>query len=135
MEFYYDSVDKDVLILSADGGLLHENAERFVGELEKYVALGVDKLIVDCSRLSTISSYGLGILVSLHGRLAKQGGDVKFAAVTGFVVKVFQRTGLASHFHIYPTVEEARRAFDTGGTGGAGGADGSESRHPDLDRG
>ena len=134
MEFYYDSVDKDVLILSADGGLLHETAERFVGELEKYVELGVDKLIVDCSRLTTISSYGLGILVSLHGRLAKKGGDVKLAAVSGFVVKVFRKTGLGAHFHIYPTVEEARRAFDAGGESGGGGPSGSDSRHPELDR-
>ena len=33
MEFYYHSVDKDVLVLSADGGLDSHNAEEFVNEL------------------------------------------------------------------------------------------------------
>jgi hypothetical protein len=32
MEFYYHSVDKDVLILSADGGLNMDNADEFVSE-------------------------------------------------------------------------------------------------------
>jgi anti-anti-sigma factor len=91
---------------------MQQTAERFVGELEHYLELGVDKLIVDCSRLKTISSYGLGILVSLHRRLAKKGGDVKFAAVSGFVGKVFEKTGLGAPFQIYPTVEAARLAFD-----------------------
>jgi anti-anti-sigma factor len=134
MEFYYDSVDKDVLILSVDGGLLQQTAERFVGELEHYLELGVDKLIVDCSRLKTISSYGLGILVSLHRRLAKKGGDVKFAAVSGFVGKVFEKTGLGEPFQIYPTVEAARLAFDADRGDDPQGPSEPDSRHPQLDR-
>ena len=71
MEFYYDHTDRDVLILSADGGLMADNAGRFVDELERYVDLGIRKLIVDCSRLTRITSYGLGVLLGLHKRLAK----------------------------------------------------------------
>jgi anti-anti-sigma factor len=111
MEFYYHDVDKDVLILSADGGLLSDNAHYFVGELEKFVEAGARKLIVDCTQLKKISSYGIGVLITLHRRLAKQGGDVKLACVTGIISKVIHVSGLESTFQIYPKVDDARRAF------------------------
>jgi anti-anti-sigma factor len=44
------------------------------------VDAGVDKIIVDCSRLEYISSYGIGVLVRLHKALMARGGDVKIAA-------------------------------------------------------
>jgi anti-sigma B factor antagonist len=126
MEFYYDAVDEDVLILAVDGGLLHDNADRFVGELEHYIDLGIRKLIVDCAQLTRVSSYGLGVLVGLHKRLAKQGGDVKLAAVSGVVGKVIHMTGLGKLLDIYDTVDDARLAFGTGTAR-------AHSRHPYLD--
>ena len=127
MEFYYDEVDKDVLVLSVDGGLMHDNADRFVGELEHYIDLGIRKLIVDCAHLNRISSYGLGVLVSLHKRLAGKGGDVKLAGVTGVVGKVIHMTRLGALLDIYPTVEDARQAF-----GVSRDAEVTDSKHPYL---
>jgi anti-sigma B factor antagonist len=111
MEFYYHDVDKDVLILSADGGLCAETAERFVEELSRFVDLGMRKLIVDCTRLTYLSSYGMGILVRLHKRLALQGGDVKLAAVPGVVARVIRLVRLDGVFQIFPTVDAALRSF------------------------
>ena len=130
MEFYYDAVDKDVLILSADGGLLKESADGFVGELERYVELGIRKLVVDCTELKRISTYGLGVLVLLHKRLEKKGGDIKLAAVAGVVGKVIKMTGLGSMLDIYPTVADARQAFTDGELERRKNLD---SRHPHLD--
>ena len=81
MEFYYHGVDQDVLILSADGGLDSSNAEQFVDELETLVESGIRKLIVDCGRLHYISSYGVGVLVRLHNKLATRGGTVRGASM------------------------------------------------------
>ena len=128
MEFYYDSVDGNVLILSADGGLMASNADRFVGELERYIELGNRQLIVDCSKLIRVTSYGLGVLVSLHKRLAKQGGDVKLACVPSMVGNVIRMTGLTHLFQMYSTVDEARAAFN-----GDARPRNPETRHPDLD--
>ncbi len=89
MEFYYHDVDKNILVLAADGGLAAVTADTFVGELERAIELGCRKLIVDCTRLTYISSYGLGVLLRLRKRLAEKGGD----------------------FEIYPTLDDARRAF------------------------
>ncbi len=113
MELYYHSVDKDVLVLSADGGLDSHNAEEFVNELGRLVEAGARKLIVDCSRLGYISSYGIAVLVRLHKKLAVRGGDVKLAAVDTMVARLIQVTGLDRVFQLYANLDEARRAFVT----------------------
>ena len=133
MEFYYDEVDENVLILSVDGGLMADNAHRLVGELESYIELGIDRLIVDCARLTRISSYGLGILISLHKRMARKGGDVKLAAVSGLVGNVIRMTGLGMMLEIYATVDDARLAFAPAG-GSRSDARRSDSKHPHLPR-
>ena len=111
MEFYYHSVDKDVLILTADGGLDSSNAVQFVGELETLVQSGARKLVIDCTRLSFISSYGVGVLVRLHNKLASQGGIIKLAAVHSRIVKLLEIVNLTQMFHIYDNVDDALAAF------------------------
>lgn len=111
MELYYHDTDRDVLILSADGGIDSTNADDFVAELGKLVEVGARKLIVDCSRLGYISSYGIAVLVRLHKKLAEHGGDVKLAALESRIVRVIALVGLTPIFQIYPTVDDARAAF------------------------
>jgi len=88
--------------------------EAATGELERYIELGCRKLIVDCTRLTHISSYGLGVLIRLHKKLATKGGDVKLANVSGAVPKILSMTRLNKIFEIYPTLDDARQAFRQG---------------------
>lgn len=111
MEFFYHELDRNVLILAADGGLNRENARQFVGELEKLIDVGVTRIIVDCTRLDLISSFGAGVLIRLHNKLAKHGGDVKIAGVQGAVLKALTVMHLNKLFEIYPDVDQARLAF------------------------
>ena len=111
MEFYYHETEKDVLILAADGGLNAGTADQFVAELERLIDAGVTKIIVDCSALDYISSYGLGVLVRLHRRLSQRGGDIKLAGINSMVVKLLSLTRLDQLFGIYPDVNRARLAF------------------------
>lgn len=112
MEFYYKGVEKDVLILSADGGLNADNADQFVKELETLVESGIRKLVVDCTKLSYISSYGVSILVRLRGKLAARGGDFKLASVQNSIVNLLEIADLHKIFGIYPDVDEALSAFN-----------------------
>jgi len=111
MEFYYRGTDKDILILSADGGLNSHNADQFVSELQTLVEAGARKLIVDCTKLSYVSSYGVGILIRLHKKLAEAGGEIKIAAVDSPIIKVLRLLRLDSVFEIYMNTREAREAF------------------------
>ncbi len=114
MELYYHGTDRDVVILSADGGIDATNAEALVSDLGKLVDDGARKLIVDCSRLGFISSYGIAVLVRLHKKLAERGGDVKLAALESRVARLIELVGLERVFQIYPNVDGARNAFRSG---------------------
>ena len=111
MEFYYHDVDKDVLILRADGGIDGKVGEQFVGTLERLVAAGARNMIIDCSGLGHISSSGVGVLMRLHRKLWAVGGDVKLAAVPGAAFHLLELTRLAELFDIFPTVDAALEAF------------------------
>jgi len=71
MQFYSDEIDGDVLVLQVDGGLNEQTAEEFIEKIEDLVEGGVCKLIIDCSQLHHISSYGLGVLIRIHHRMRK----------------------------------------------------------------
>lgn len=111
MELYYHAVERDVLVLKADGGLNEEVAEQLEAQLATLVVSGVRKVLVDCGRLRYISSAGVRVLMRIHRRLAEHGGDVRLAAVDSFVVRVLELTRLNQHFRIYTTVDDALRAF------------------------
>ena len=111
MEFYYHELDNSVLILRADGGINADNAHQFVADLEKIVDAGIRKIIVDCGGLDHISSYGIGVLLRVHKRLARHGGDVKLAGIHAGIVRILQIARMDSVFDIYPDVNRARLAF------------------------
>jgi anti-sigma B factor antagonist len=111
MEFYFHEIDRTVLILGADGGLNSDTSKAFLQQLESLVEAGVKQIIIDCSHLDYISSYGIGLLVRLHGKLAKHGGDVKIAAPGGIVMRALSVMHMARLFEIYPDVDQARLAF------------------------
>jgi anti-sigma B factor antagonist len=111
MEFFFHELDRSVLILSADGGLNADTADSFVTQLESLVDAGIRNIIVDCTRLDFISSYGIGVLVRLHKKLASRGGDVKVAGAQSFVLNSLNIMRMGRLFEIYPDVDRARLAF------------------------
>ncbi len=111
MEFYAHEIDRDVLILRADGGLNSQTAQQFVEELAALVDAGIRKIIVDCTLLDYLSSYGISVLLRVHARMRKRGGDVKLCGVKGVVNDVLKITNLDHVLHVYADVDRARLAF------------------------
>ncbi len=111
MEFYYHDVQRDVLILRADGGIDSHNVQAFLNELQRLIEAGAKKLLVDCTRIGYLSSVGITALIRLHKRMAEHGGEVKLANVQGPLFRLLEITRLDQVFQIYPTVDDALRAF------------------------
>lgn len=111
MEFYYHEIENDVLIISADGGLNKQTANQFVEEISALVDGGVKKIIIDCSKLSFITSYGIGVLLRIHKKLKAAGGDVKIAGVHSRIIEVMDIMKLTKIFSVYPDVNRARLEF------------------------
>ena len=80
-------------------------------DIENLVGAGLRKVIVDCTKLTYISSYGLAVLIRLHKQMKEHGGDVKLCAIGGIVPQALQITRLDKFFEIYPDVDRARLAF------------------------
>ena len=111
MEFYYSDADKDILTVNADGGLNSEGAHEFVDKIGALIESGQTKIVVDCSKLGYISSFGISVLVRLHAKLSKRGGDVKLACVKSFIVELLTNLRLNTLFEIYPDVNRACLMF------------------------
>ena len=111
MEFRIEEIDPHAMVIEVDGGLNHDTAPQFVESIEKLIAAGMTELIINCEKLSYISSYGAGVLMSLHRKMAERGGNVKLASVHTFVIDVLRVTRMDSLFDIYPDVNQAKLAF------------------------
>ena len=111
MDLYYHELDRSVLILTADGGLNADRAADFVAQLESLIQVGVKNMIIDCAKLTYISSHGIGVLLRLHTKTAKMGGRVKIAAAPSRVLQALNLVRLGPLFEIYPDVNRARLAF------------------------
>ena len=98
-------------MIQADGGLNAGTAPQFMGDLEKLVDAGLRKIIVDCTKLNYISSYGLGVLMTVHKQMAKHGGDVKICCVKSVVHDVLRLVKLDQFFQSYADLNRARLAF------------------------
>jgi anti-sigma B factor antagonist len=98
----------DTLTLVLDGEL--DASSAVVLELSKPGLLNYHKVLIDCQRLSYISSAGLGVFISHLQRL--QDSDVKlvFYNMQEKVFNVFEILGLDSLMNIVPTAEEAQAA-------------------------
>jgi len=111
MEFCFDDVQDNVLILKAAGKLDTRTAAAFRESIRKMVEIRLWNIIVDCSEVDRLSPYGLTVLARLHRQLDEKLGDVKIAAARGWIVTLVRRTGLARLFKLYPDVASARAAF------------------------
>jgi anti-anti-sigma factor len=110
MELRLLDIDRqnDVMTLAIDGGLDASTAEEFGRQVETLVEGGITRVIVDCSKLTFLSSAGLAALLRTHSRMARKGGDVRIAGASGMVAQVLHLTHLDRMLQLYPDVERAR---------------------------
>lgn len=99
------------MIIVADGSINTETAVDVASRMDQIVESGARKVILDCSHLGYISSYGLGMVVMLYSKLAKAGGELKLAGVKEAIVRVLGMTRVDRIFDIQPDVASAGAAF------------------------
>ena len=109
VDFYYQNCgsNKDIVSVVVSGKLDALHCDYLLNCVEQQIEEGYKKLILDCSELEYISSMGLGMLIRVHARMKKHGGDVKLAAVRGVAASLISLVCLDGVLEIYPTVEEA----------------------------
>ena len=106
--------DGSVMVFDLDGAL----DKRTMPELERTVTSLTDKgrlrIVVNCEKLTYISSDGMGVFLSHLIKIRKSGGDIKFCNMRDEARTVVSYLGLAKLLSIRDTEREAVADFKKG---------------------
>jgi len=111
--FSIERSDKNgVRVLALDGYLDAHTAPQFEKAIQEEFEGGRKRIVVDCGRLTYISSAGLGVFMSFIEEIREAGGDIKLAAIVPKVYQVFEVLGFPSLFEIFDSADAAARRFE-----------------------
>lgn len=98
------------VVLKVAGRMDAGNAQVFEEACTKWVEQGIDKMIVDLSALTYVSSMGLRSFIVAGKLLQSKNGTFRLCCVTGLVKQVFEITRLNSIFQMHDTLDAALAA-------------------------
>ena len=97
-------------------GELDANSSIFLDEkIEEVMRRGLFKIHIDCSKLSYISSAGLGVFISFLEALKSGGGKFVFSGMSESVFRVFELLGLPQIMTIIENPADVSKEFDENG--------------------
>jgi len=98
------TVDGARAVVTASGELDVATAPELRSYLHKLIDDGASTLIVDLSDVGFLDSTTLGVLISVHKRLAEAGGVVELVIPHARLLRIFQITGLDRVFTIHDSL-------------------------------
>jgi anti-sigma B factor antagonist len=100
-----------VMGVTVEGRLDAATVPVFEQALQRLLAEGYARLVVDMSAANYISSSGLRVLLTARRQTRSRGGDVFLCSLHPRVRDIFEMVGFASVFGIYSSRDEAADAF------------------------
>ena len=107
----HKSSEQGLSVLALAGYLDAHTAPEFEKAVQSEFEAGRVKLLVECSRLTYISSAGLGVFMSFIEEIRSVGGDIKICALDPKVFQVFDILGFSALFDILPDLAAAVQRF------------------------
>ena len=102
----------DVVILDLSGRItMGEGTVMLRDTLQKLLAEGDRKFLVNLEAVDYIDSSGLGVLVSLSKKIREQGGELRLANLNDDLKTLFELTKLDTLFQIADSRERALDSF------------------------
>lgn len=101
------TVDGPRAVVTASGELDVANAPELRSYLHGLVDQGAETLVVDLGEVGFLDSTTLGVLISVHKRLAESGGVVELVIPHARLLRIFQITGLDRVFTIHDSLAGA----------------------------
>ncbi|WP_432972363.1 STAS domain-containing protein [Dactylosporangium sp. CA-233914] len=101
------TVDGPRAVVTASGELDVATAPQLRAYLHKLVDNGASTLVVDLSDVGFLDSTTLGVLISVHKRLAETAGVVELVIPHARLLRIFQITGLDLVFTIHSSLAGA----------------------------
>ena len=104
----------DVAVLCLTGRLVLEDTESPLRpEIERLIAQGHVKLVLDLAAVTYIDSAGLGLMVAKFVSLRSRGGDLRLVHPTPRSMHLMTITSLATVFETHATEDAAVRSFQS----------------------
>lgn len=107
----HKSTEQGLSVLALEGYLDAHTAPQFEKGVQAEFEAGRVRLVVECSRLTYISSAGLGVFMSFIEEIRAAGGDIKICGLAPKVFQVFDILGFSALFDILPDLPAAVQRF------------------------
>jgi len=101
----------DFAVIHLEGAVDAHTAPQFEEAVQKVIDEGQNNIVVDCEKLSYISSAGLGVFMGFVEELREAGGDIKICGLTEKVKQPFEILGFETLFHFCPDVASSKEKF------------------------
>jgi anti-sigma B factor antagonist len=105
------AAEGNLTVLALDGFLDAHTAPEFEKAIQDEIDAGHLQFIVDGTKLTYISSAGLGVFMGFIEELRERGGDIKICGLSPKVEQVFEILGFHALYDIVPDVPAAVRQF------------------------
>ncbi len=104
----------DVPVIEIEGKFLGSlEGEQFKGALEELKKEGKTNVVVDLSKADFMDSSGIGVLLSGHTSMRREGGEIRLSAMEKRIKAIFLMTKLLGHvFDNYETASQAVQSFE-----------------------
>lgn len=111
--------DGDFAVIELDGAVDAHTAPQFETAVQTAIDAGKNKIIADCTKLTYISSAGLGVFMSFVEEVRESGGDILICGLSDKTKQPFEILGFDSLFQFCANAAEAKTAFSESAAKGA----------------
>lgn len=101
----------NISIITLDGFVDAHTAPQFENAVQTELDAGNVRIVVDCSKLSYISSAGLGVFMSFIEEVRDLNGDIKISGLVPKVRHTFEILGFHDLFEMSEDLNSALASF------------------------
>lgn len=105
------AVEDGLSIVTLEGFVDAHTAPQFENTIQSEIAAGRNRIIVNCEKLSYISSAGLGVFMSFIEEIREIGGDIKICGLVPKVKHTFDILGFQDIFEMLDDQSAAKKSF------------------------
>jgi anti-sigma B factor antagonist len=104
-----------VFVIAFGGDIDVASAVTVRDALDRVIAAGHHRIVLDLDEVRFLDSTGLGVMVGRLKAVRDLGGDLHLVCTSPRIARVMSITSLDEVFRIHPTVEEALAALSDSG--------------------
>ena len=104
--------DGEIAVIKLEGAVDAHTAPKFEEAVEKVIEDGQNKIVVDCEKMTYISSAGLGVFMCFIEEVREEGGDIKICGLSEKVKQPFEILGFESIYDFCADIESSKARFN-----------------------